>query len=401
MPYERGTRDMSAEFQIFISSTIDDLESIRKKVARALAGPGRLVRCSEKPDFPVEPGVTSHDACLAVVRGCHAFVLLVGARFGGEYQGQNKSITWREWEEACAHDVAPIVLVNRKTNDLCKLIGKERAKLRAIHPTRSERELDEELETSLAPQLVGYHHAPALQRFVDTVRKGHKDNWGKLDWSGKAPEAITYINHNLAVQAAAGHRRYKDALAAARAAGQSVADLSKLGRRVALLLGKQESGLIAKEDAIQGVVDIAEALRSSLFGFRDIDRYKLVVHELRDGLLHPIATAAHAAVRLSDRTWPAGKGYVGVALQQKELVLSGDVQKTDAWVRETATVKEDSVNYVSIMAKPYFLVNGSAAGVVSLTSSRLDHFTSLDDTASLAFDTLVSFINMIVLRANT
>jgi hypothetical protein len=31
-----------------------------------------------------------------VVRRCHAFVLLIGTRFGGEYQNQGKSITWRE-----------------------------------------------------------------------------------------------------------------------------------------------------------------------------------------------------------------------------------------------------------------------------------------------------------------
>lgn len=73
---------MSTEFQIFISSTVDDLKPVRKKLLCALEQPGRIVRCSEDPRFPVEPGMTSHDACLAVVRRCHAFFLLIGTRFG-------------------------------------------------------------------------------------------------------------------------------------------------------------------------------------------------------------------------------------------------------------------------------------------------------------------------------
>ena len=83
---------MSTEFHIFISSTVDDLKGIRKKLAKALEQRGRIVRCSEDPNFPVEPGMTSHDACLAVVRRCHAFVLLIGARFGGEYQTQTSRL---------------------------------------------------------------------------------------------------------------------------------------------------------------------------------------------------------------------------------------------------------------------------------------------------------------------
>jgi DNA modification methylase len=79
--------------------------------------------------------MTSHDACLAVVRRCHAFILLIGARFGGEYQNQGKSITWREWEEACLSGLTPIILVNRKTNQLCRFIARARARRQTVRPT--------------------------------------------------------------------------------------------------------------------------------------------------------------------------------------------------------------------------------------------------------------------------
>jgi hypothetical protein len=125
-----GVRALSTEFQIFISSTVEDLKPVRKKLLCALEQPGRIVRCSEDPRFPVEPGMTSHDACLAVVRRCHAFILLIGIRFGGEYQNQGKSITWREWEEAYLSGLTPIILVNRKTNQLCRFVAKERARRR-------------------------------------------------------------------------------------------------------------------------------------------------------------------------------------------------------------------------------------------------------------------------------
>jgi hypothetical protein len=56
-----GVRTLSTEFQIFISSTVEDLKSVRSKLLCALEQPGRIVRCSEDRRFPVEPGMTSHD----------------------------------------------------------------------------------------------------------------------------------------------------------------------------------------------------------------------------------------------------------------------------------------------------------------------------------------------------
>lgn len=187
-------------------------------------------------NFPIEPGLTSHDACLAVVRRCHGFALLIGTRFGGEYLGQGKSITWREWEEACVTGLTPIVLVNKKTNELCRMIAKERSVLQKANPAATVRDLDEVLEKKLKRKLVGCHQAAALQRFVDTVRKGHTDNWVKLDWNGAAHEAVEYIQFNLAIQAAAAERRRRDAVEVLQAVGQTLADLSILGRRVAVLL---------------------------------------------------------------------------------------------------------------------------------------------------------------------
>jgi hypothetical protein len=90
----------------------------------------RSFRRGKNRSFPVEPGLTSHEARLAVVRRCHGIALRIGTRSGGEYLSYGKSITWREWEEACLPGLAPIVLVNRKTNGLCGMIAKERSVLK-------------------------------------------------------------------------------------------------------------------------------------------------------------------------------------------------------------------------------------------------------------------------------
>ena len=79
-------------------------------------------------------------------------------------------------------------------------------------------------------------------------------------------------------------------------------------------------------------------------------------------------------------------------------MLSGDIRYTAAWVRNPGTEGEDKRNYVSVMAKPYYRANGTPGGTVTLTSSRVDHFTKLDAPATLAFDTVVSFVNIVLLE---
>lgn len=257
---------MSTEFQIFISSTVEDLKSVRKELSKALEQPGRIVRCSEDPRFPVEPGMTSHDACLAVVRRCHAFVLLIGKRFGGEYRSQGKSITWREWEEACLCGLTPIILVDRNTNDLCRFIAGKRSLRQKQYPSESDQDVDRHLESQFKSRFSGYQHAPALQRFVDAVRKGHTDNW-KLDWNGSAAEAIRYVNQNLAVQAAAAERRRQEARGLLQETARTLVSLSQIGSRVIPLIAAIRRGRIDRTTAVQGLLDVITSLRTELFGF--------------------------------------------------------------------------------------------------------------------------------------
>lgn len=389
---------MSEEFHLFISSTVSDLATVRAELARKLKHPGRVVRCSEDKNFPVEPGMTSHDACLAVVRRCHGFVLLIGTRFGGEYLDQRKSITWREWDEACQVGLTPIVLVNRKTNGLCRKIAKARAAMQQASPGATVRELDEALEKKFKRSFAGYHQAPALQRFVDTVRKEHTDNWVKLDWNGTVREAIEYIQFNLTIQAAAAERRRRDAVGVLEAAGQTLSDLGGLGWHVTTLLAEIRAQRFNKLDALQLLLEVVASSRVGLFGFENGDRHTVAVHELRGIELYPIARAAHHAVPRRGRVWSLGEGHVGQAVQQSQMMVSGDIRQTSAWIRNSEADDEDRRNYVSVLAKPYFRADGEPGGAVTLSSSRVDHFTTLDGFTARAFDMVVSLVNMVMLE---
>ena len=304
---------MSEEFQLFISSTVNDLAPVREELARNLAHPGCVIRYSEDARFPVEPGTSAHDACLAVVRRSHGFILLIGSRFGAEYLDQGKSITWREWEEARGAGLTPIVLINRKTTDVCRLIAEERSALLANNPTASAQELDSLLEDKLGEILQGYHLAPSIQRFVDRVCTEYRDNWVKLDWDGSAGQALEYIRFNLFIQAAASDRRRRDTVEFARSVGYVLGDLRHLGMRAVELTIDARVGQITHRDAVQGILETVALLRAGLFGFEAEDRYDLIVSELHGSDLHPIAHAAHPRVPRRDRIWMSGHGRGGSA----------------------------------------------------------------------------------------
>src|SRR5262245_53462144 len=91
---------MPSRLTVFVSSTVRDFAPVRRDIADWLRGRLIDVRESEDPEFPVDPGVHSQEACLRAIDGCHVLVLLVGWRYGGLFAGTTQSITWREYDEA-------------------------------------------------------------------------------------------------------------------------------------------------------------------------------------------------------------------------------------------------------------------------------------------------------------
>ncbi|MBT9554684.1 MAG: DUF4062 domain-containing protein [Myxococcales bacterium] len=394
---------MSRELQIFLSSTVDDLKDVRADIKRRMMTSGRLVRCSEDPGFPVQPMRTSHDACLEVIRYCHVYILLIHSRYGGEYRDQNKSITWREWEEARAVGITPIVLILKETNEACKQVANDRRSLRMADQSKSVRDEDGALNATHESQ-TSIKNVASLQRFVDSVRKGHEDNWAKLDWDGTADQALDYIECQIAVQSATSEQRRRDEMVERVAMTRTMDALRFLTKTSFVLVGQLRSKQVSRAKALEALLIQATTFNRDLFGFED-ERYGLVIHLVEASstaggpmVLKPVARVVHPALSPVGRDWPVNKGHMGRSFTSNQLMVSGDIRHTEAWDHTTAQAR-DPDNYVSVMTRPLYAPDSKTpVGTITVSSSRLDHFMSEGDSAARAFDSLASLSNLLVLE---
>ncbi len=75
--------------KIFISSTAYDLIDVRAELLLSLSQWGFEALGHEIPGFPIPLGMHSHDVCLAAVKQCDIFLLIIGGRYGNTYAGNN------------------------------------------------------------------------------------------------------------------------------------------------------------------------------------------------------------------------------------------------------------------------------------------------------------------------
>lgn len=390
---------MSQRLVVFISSTVEDLDGVRRELKAALEHREIEVRLSEDADFPVEPGFTSHDACLRAVRSSHVFVLLVGERFGGEYQGQNKSITWREWDEAMDAGLLPVVLVQRQANALAKEIFRARRARVREHPERAVDEIDAMLrqDPRFADRKPDRHNLPGVQRFIDELRKGHIDNWMHPDWDGTAREALHRIDSRLSAALASCRSRQSGLRELAQEERQRVDALQGLLSATAGLVIEVLAGTTTLDTALRVLLDLVTDHRGRLLGFRDRDHHNFVLYLRVGDELTQRARMCHPAIPRHGRSWHVGQGHVGLAVQRKMLMTGGDIRHTAAWVpsRERPT---DRTYYVSAVSVPFSFRTSvdEPEAVLIATSSRLDHFRSPDQVEVLTVGALANMFSMIL-----
>ncbi len=85
---------------VFISSTCYDLKYIRENLKYFVKRLGYYPVLSEEGSVFYNPTLHTQDACIAEVPNCQMFVLIIGGRFGSQYQGEAHSITNAEYREA-------------------------------------------------------------------------------------------------------------------------------------------------------------------------------------------------------------------------------------------------------------------------------------------------------------
>lgn len=75
--------------RVFVSSTVEDLKSIRKAVREHLSGRWLIPVMSDYADFNLQNAgsIHSHDLCLDEVETCQNMIFIIGESYGGTYSG--------------------------------------------------------------------------------------------------------------------------------------------------------------------------------------------------------------------------------------------------------------------------------------------------------------------------
>lgn len=352
---------MSSRLTMFVSSTVRDFAPVRRDLAEWLRERHVDVRESEDPEFPVDPGLHSAEACLRAIEGCHVHILLVGWRYGGLYRGTPQSITWREYDEARRLGIPVIAFVLQE-------VAAEAA--RATAAKRSLGTLD-----------------PGIVRFVETIKRQRRDNWVHLEWDGSLSYLKQFIDSRWNALFVAYQKPHWKLEREARRLEPYVEARAAMDA----LAGRARGLDIASRKAIiDNLLELAVEYREPLFDFRD-ERYNFVVHrrEGKDGkTLKIFARRHHPGIGARNRSWPVGQGHVGKAAEQPDTVfVSGNLEHTADWHSDFPT---DLDNYRSAVC---VAIGARPSGVLTVTSSRLDHFRDLQQAEVLTARSLARIID--------
>lgn len=354
---------------VFLSSTVDDLKHVRDEIDEALTHFGMQVWRSDKHNFPVKKGLSSHEACLDAVRNSDVLVTLIGTRYGAPSDADGKSITWCEYEAARGAGVYPVVLIREDVNELASKVSERRAALKRRSKGITEAELDKKL-LKLFPDVKPYvQNLPAQERFIDAVRMGHADNWVEMKWTGTTGHAVQYIISKLT-----------HLLISLKEEAALSAEAGDAQRLLLDLFASLHDEIVAGrsiQSALDRVLESCVEDKDVLFGFRPDDRYNFMLYRLDGDTLVPVARRSHPDIPVKNRSWKVGEAHVGKAIgQATPLVtpyLPGIFWTTTA---DSAQDESDRRNYVSAVSIPLENPDGKPAGVFIVTSSRRDHFHS-------------------------
>lgn len=97
--------------RVFISSTCYDLKHIRENLKYFVKTVGYEPVLSNEGDVYYNPSDHTIDSCMKEVETCQIFILIIGGRNGGVKNGDEKSITNREYSEAIKNNVPVFALV--------------------------------------------------------------------------------------------------------------------------------------------------------------------------------------------------------------------------------------------------------------------------------------------------
>jgi hypothetical protein len=381
---------------------VRDFGPVRRDLKAWLESRGINARLSEHNDFPVARGVHSHDACLAAIAGCNLYVLLVGDRYGGRYKGTPKSITWREYDEAYEHQIPMVALVLEQTNDQALELAKARASGNEARLTRLKEELPKDFEN--------------VAKFIDTLRKGHRDNWMYMDWDGSATGATEVIQYTLNNLICDYQGPYQELVRGSELAAARAAALRDLQVATFELMHSVARGEQPVSDALGRLLALAASARRELFKFEPGEVWNLMVYRREGDLLVPWVRHCDRRIERQERRWKLNEGHVGLAVSARTTLVAGDLPVAEGFVSSRPADAQYYRSAVSVpilglppgpayVSKKARLPNHSGTvplaaaadtiGAFVITSSRLDHFLEPNQPEVLTAEQVCLMLRMV------
>jgi hypothetical protein len=353
---------------VFISSTVKDFGPIRSDLRAWLRQNQADVRISEAADFPVDDAVTSHDACLHALEGCHLALVLIGRRYGGAYAGTHKSITQREYEQAQRLGIPTIVLVPRDVTADAEKWSKGQLK-------------NPPFEADTA----------RVVAFLDRVRKGHTNNWFHADWDGTLREACRIVQSRLNALFVRYREPHQSLVEKAKRLPDYAAARLMLDQAVQVLAGTRSP----PTSKLLSLLDVVAEKRNALLSYQAGDRWNFAIYAPAPGgrSLRVIARKADPTIAVTNRPWKVGQGHVGTCWQLGQRLVAADLLVTSSWV---AARPEDEENYRSAVAEPIRNRRGEKKAVLVATSSRIDHFRDLEQPEIATLASLGLYVSLLI-----
>ncbi len=146
-----------AQTRVFLSSTSQDLKTLRETVRDLIEELGHKPVAFEENDFLADPGKSTYDSCLAEVKKSDLLILILDRRYGSKPKGTDKSATRLEYDTARRAGIPTFVLVSKEA------LSEQRFYSRNGRNKTLNYDVDD----------------PDLFDFIDEIREGGFGNWTK------------------------------------------------------------------------------------------------------------------------------------------------------------------------------------------------------------------------------
>lgn len=177
------------DWRIGVISTDYDLQLTRKAILNDLRSLDFATIAFEQNDFPVQPNLHSHAACLRAVATMDIVVLILDRRYGGLYLGTgDKSITEQEFWDAFERKAVIIPCVSNK------LFNDRNESKKRVKQLMKERGISEEqAKIEIKP---GYADKWELINFLDRIQYADRDQF--LNFYDTPDQLIESVRGRLA-----------------------------------------------------------------------------------------------------------------------------------------------------------------------------------------------------------